>query len=63
MYACVERIVAFSRVIRVTRSILIALLLLCGATARETRAADLLMLSIRESKQLVPSPATHSREP
>ncbi|NBC46828.1 MAG: hypothetical protein GVY22_02310 [Gammaproteobacteria bacterium] len=36
---------------RVTRSILSALLLLCGATAVETRAADLLMLQISESAQ------------
>ena len=51
MRACVERIVAFNRVMRVTRSILSALLLLCGATAVETRAADLLMLQISESEQ------------
>lgn len=36
---------------RVTRSILPSLLVLCGATALETRAADLLMLQISESEQ------------
>jgi len=36
---------------RITRSILSAILLLCCATALETRAADLLMLQISESEQ------------
>ncbi len=51
MHAYIERIVAFSRGMRFTRFILTALLLLCGATAVETRAADLLMLQISESEQ------------
>ena len=47
----VERIVVLNCIMRVTQSILTALLLLCGAIACGTGATDMLMLRISESEQ------------